>query len=299
MFLSKLREESLNDQQIFCLQLFIADYEQGLLGTPMLSTELLVKKLVNSTTLGQLRPRPEIGEGIEIKPQDFLFYLAQLKNRISQLPLNRDVKECMNDIILPGIETMIVDEDKIIEHVTTHYGVLYLLNAKLPLHTDHTQQNTPEDYQAVLHRILISLFSTAECAHIKGRLHTFCEKLSVGYCLEGRLRDVISWAATLSSIVSFDVLMDQYINQQYIPYKQVMSDMHQEESTFVVNACDFIMARHKNNPCLPEPTYAPNGIVTRRGVRKYLEDVLNYTITPWEQWVETYWPFSQGGVVYQ
>jgi len=283
--LEKLDLATLTEQQIFCLQLITQDYEQGLLGTSILATDILVKKLLTSVTLGNLRPKVEITTGLDIRVETFLDYFCTFSTRVASLPLNEEVTKTMREVMLPGIEAIIRDEDTIVNHVTMHFGQLYYLNEKLPLHTDHiptTDADADADadaYRHTLRRLLTNLFGAIEIAHSSGRLSEFCEKLSSGYCFEGRVRDAFTWVASLTEIVSFDDLMNRYIHQEYLPYTAVMSGTTDESAMFVSTACDFIMARHKGMPCLINSTYAPAGDVTQSGVRKYLIDVLDFSLT--------------------
>ena len=276
-YLGKLEKETLDEKQIFCLQLMIDDYKRGFLGENVLAINILVRKLLASTTLSQLRPVVEITTDLDLRIEKFPDYLKLLQERASQLPLNKDTAETMRDVILPGIKTLICEESNIVQHVTTHFGELYYLHEKLPLHTDHIPTRDPEAYRQTLHRLLINLFGAAGIAYSKGHLNGFCEKLSHGYCFEGRVGSAFEWVASLSEMMTFDELMERFITKEYLAYKAVMSDIYDENMIFIERACDFIIFRHRYMPCLPNPTYAPLGVVTQEGVQKYLEIVLNYS----------------------
>jgi len=278
LFIGKLGQEALTDKQIFCLQLIVQDYEQGLLGNSTLALDLLVKKLVTSPTLANLRPKVDINVGMDIRVETFPAYFQTLVERVSITPLNDDETTTMREIILPGIETIIRDEEAIVQHVTTHKAEIYYLNGNLPIHTDHAPTADANAYRQTLRHLLTNFFGAVEIAHSKARLKEFCEKISNGNCLEGRVRYAFEWAATLTEIVSFDDLMNRYIHQEYVPYTEVMFDMSVEDIPYDSTICDFIIARHEGMPCLPNPIYAPTDEVTQSGVRKYLTEVLGYTL---------------------
>lgn len=278
-FSGKLSAEALTEKQIFCLQLIVRDYEQRLLDKGAPVTDLLVKKLLTSATLGNLRPKPEITTGMDIRVENFPAYFKTFAERVAMLPLNNSEAKTMCEIVLPGVETIIRDEEAIVRHVTTHEAELYFLNGNMPLHTDHAPTADVDAYRQTLHHLLINLFGAIEIAHAKGRLSEFCGKLSSGNCLEGRVRDAFTWVASLTEIVSFDDLMHRYIHQEYVPYTEVMFGVSVEDITTVPTICDFIMARHKGMLCLVNSTYAPAGEVTQTGVSKYLTDILGYTLS--------------------
>lgn len=284
-FLEKLSEAPLSDKQILCLQRIVDDYTVRLLGQDNSVDQLTIQKLLLSKTLRQLHPRTELTAGMTINMENFPDFLSTLKERVALLPLNPDTRITMSQVILPGIEALTRDEDKIVEHVTTNFGVLYFLNEKLPLHTDHTPkdaltpQSDPDAYRETLHRLLGNLFGAAEIAHNKGRLGEFCEKISVGYCFEGRVRDTFTWVASLSNIATFAELMEKYILKEHASYAEVMFNQTIADTDATGNAdpvLDFIMARHLNAPCVPDSTYAPGGKVTQIGVKKFLANIYYY-----------------------
>jgi hypothetical protein len=276
--LGRMSAEILSNKQILCLQLIVQDYEQGLLGKNTQVNDVLVNKLLTSVTLSTLRPKPEITTGVDIRVETFPAYFTAFAQRVALLPLNNSEKNAMHDVILPGIEAIIRDEDAIVHHVTSHKAELYFLNGTMPLHTDHVQTADADGYRQTLRRLLINLFGAVEIAHNKGRLSELCGKLCSGVCLEGRVREAFTWVASLSEIVSFEELMYRYIHQEYVPYSEVMFGVCIEDLASDPTVCEFIMARHKGMPCLIHSTYAPNGELTLSGIRKYLTEVLDYKL---------------------
>lgn len=276
VFVEKISDELLSEKQILCLQRIVNDYQINILGKHNLIDNLMTSQLMASTTLNQLNPKHEITQGLNIDVNSFPAHLDNLKIRIASLPLNIDTKNTLHNVMLPGIETIINDEQTIVNHVRDHHGTLYYLNEKLPLHTDHTSSTDPEEYRLTLRRLLINFFGAAEIAYNKGYLNLFCEKISFGYCFEGRVMDVFAWITTLSDVVSFHDTMEKYFQKEYLPYAEIMTDSPPDQVVDIVLAdpiVDFIMARHKNAACLCDATYAPAGKVTPAGVKKYLENI--------------------------
>lgn len=232
----------------------------------------MVQKLLRTTTLSQLRSKEAITSSLDIHHEQFKEYLNELRQRVTSLPLNAENKECLDTTIFPGIEHLIEYEDDIIEHVTNHHGELYYLSKKLPLHTDHIKSGNPEEYRHTLRRLLINFFGAANIAYSKGRLNIFCEKICLGYCFEGRVDYTFNWVISLSNIKNFDATMEDFYQKEYIPYARVMLHQVSEGATPIVH---FIMLRHQNAECLKDENYAPDGKITRTGLKKYLVNILS------------------------
>ncbi len=275
-FLHKLKEETLDTKEMLCLQVICEDYERGLLGAKNQANNVLINKLFTTTTLSQLRPKGDTGSTEDMKKEDFPIHLEILHVRINALPLSKEVRKAMQKIILPGVAMIIYNEQDIINHVTTQFGKLYYLQEKLPLHTDHIQHTDGEAYRQFLERLMKNFFGAAEIAFQTGRLSVFCEKLSIGYCFEGRVQDAFKWAASLSELTSFHDLMDRFLNKEYLPYVEVMQNLIPDSVHMILPVSNFIIRRHRHMPCLSDPIYAPEGVITESGVRKYLKNILCY-----------------------
>lgn len=280
VFVENISEESLGEKQTLCLHRILNDYQINLLGEHNLFGNLISSVLMRSITLNQLNPNPNITQVLNINVGNFSDHRGILEARIASLPLSIDTRKTIYDVILPGISTIIDDEQSIVDHVRDHYGELYYLNEKLPLHTDHVSSIDPEEYRQVLRRLLINVFGAAEIAHNKGRLTQFCEKISAGYCFEGRVRDVFEWISSFSDVklMSFHETMEKYFQKEYLPYAETLmtrgGSVPVADLVLADPIIDFIMARHKNAACLRDTIYAPYGQVTRVGVKKYLANIL-------------------------
>lgn len=271
-FTNKMTKDFLTDQQTLCLQRIITDYQKGLLGKLNLVDDMVVNQLLATTTLSQLNPVQVITQGLDINVENFTIHYDIFKSRVTSLPLNEDNRITMNEVMLPGILSVINDEQIIVNHVRDHYGTLYYLNDKLPLHTDHTSVTNPEEYRQTLHLLLINFFGAAEIAHSKGLLNEFCEQICSGYCFEGRVGKVFDWVAALSNVLSFDDTVNKYLNKEYVPYAETMADDLSGDRLLADPIIDFMMARHKNANCIPHEKYAPRGKFTLTGLKKYLCD---------------------------
>lgn len=77
--------------------------------------------------------------------------------------------------------------------------------------------------------------------------------------------------------MSFLKTMDKYFKQEYLPYAEIlMTHGGRVPVTELVLAdpiIDFIMARHRDEACRKDATYAPEGTVTLTGVKKYLANI--------------------------
>lgn len=277
IFIDKSNVQTLNEQEVLCLLVLLNDYEKNISGAKNLINNLIVYQIRATVTIGQLVPKNEIPKELNINPSNFSMHLDQLTQQIATLPLDRNIKKTINTVIVPGIMSIIHDEDEIIRHVRNHYGRLYYLNEKLPLHTDHVNRKEPEEYRNVLHRLLINFFGAAHLAYNKGLLLNFCEKISLGYCFEGRVEDVFMWATSLPDLLSFDEIMEKYFSKEYLPYSRVITESSDEDILQLDPAIDFIMNRHKNEKCISHTIYAPYGVVTQAGVKKYLTHILDLT----------------------
>lgn len=270
-FIDKINNESLNEKQVLCLQRLVNDYQINLLGKHNLIEDILISHLMASITLSQLNANTGITQGLSINVDDFSVFREEFEQRIASLPLTQDIKKTIYEVILPGISTIIDDEQMIVDHVREHHGRLFYLNEKLPLHTDHASSTDPEEYRQTLRRLLIAFFGAAHIAYTKGHLNLFCEKICSGYCFEGRVRDTFTWVTSLSHALSFHETMEKYYQKEYVPYVEVMTNSSCNEADSIL---DFIMARHAKAACLHDTTYAPDGVVTLAGVKKYLVNIL-------------------------
>lgn len=270
-FVSRLKEEQFNDQYIFCLYRIINDYQINLLGNHNLINHILVNQLMGSETLAQLSKRPQTTQQSNTDESDFQANLDSLRNKVRLLPLNHEVQQMMDEVILSaGVQHIISYEQKIIDHFTQDYGRLYDLHDKLVLHTDHVSPDKPEEYRKVLHRLLINFFGAAKIADEKGCLEEFCQKMCTGFCFEKRVEGVFLWVTTLETPISFDKTMEIYIEKEYKPYATTFSDVAENDIWLADSIVDFIMTRHRNAYCLDDAIYAPKKVVTLVGVKKYI-----------------------------
>ena len=106
-----------------------------------------------------------------------------------------------------------------------------------------------------------------------GQLSTFCDKISRGYCFEGKVEDPFEWALQLSEIKPVDTLMGNYW-AEYESYELVMNKQSKEEEKHLDEATKFIADRHAGMHCEPHKEFAPEGILTKAGIEKYLKGIM-------------------------
>jgi len=271
---------NLTDAAVRTLRVIIDDYERRTPnpGTKILD-QILISALYKTETLAALRPRPKQAEGFDIQVSNFKAHITGLQRDFSSLSLSTDSKRILRETIFPGLFHIIKHEEDIITHFKTRYGVLYMLSDHLPLHTDHNPAATPEAFRATLHRTLTAFISSAYTAKELGKLAEFLDKLTSGYCLEGRMRDACHWVATYSELKPFTQLMESAV-ADYAAYYTIMHGKCPIELSNLDNALAFILPRYQSLPCLRDDTYAPDSEVSKAGVRSFLTDVLAYDNEP-------------------
>ena len=249
--------------------------------------KMLMQKLLATKTLSDMHQKPQVTAGENIAPENFEKHMALALDDLSGLvdgPMLKDDVKRNATLVFHGIKHIIEHKDKILAHVEATPGVLYFLdeNEKLPLHTDHAGFNANsthgniQAYELMLEHLVTNFLGAYYTAKRAGYLNDFLEKLSYGYCLEGRIRDTFQWViVNLSEVKSMDKLMEKYI-KDYLAYEEVMNRKSEEELTDLDYATQFIVSRHSGMPCVPHKTYASDGIVTAEGVRKYMEDILSF-----------------------
>ena len=77
--------------------------------------------------------------------------------------------------------------------------------------------------------------------------------------------------APSEALKSFREFMRWCIDNEYKPYMKVFSVYPLYDFTVE----DFIIARHSEAACLPDYNYAPSGVISSRGIRRYFKDVLD------------------------
>jgi hypothetical protein len=276
-----LADDQLNQDAITTLSVIIDDYQRDTTNTPNETDKHLITSLTNTQTITVLRPKTTTNTGNTYEPQDYLTHFNIIEQAFLETKnhLSADAARKMQNSILPGLKHIITHENAIIDHVTTRYGVLYELAPDLPLHTDHNNSSEPEEYRKTLHRLMENCFGAFYLAKNAGKIPEFFSKLSSGFCLEGRIRDTLTWIADYSEIKSFDDVMAKAITE-YIAYQKIMHGKAVFELGSLDEATEFIITRLNHFPCLPNDTYASKEEITKTGVETYLKDVLGYENEP-------------------
>ena len=250
-------DDVLSDTAVTVLTVMIDDYQRkGINHATRKIDNAVVKAIESSKTMQLLKPRvvKKEAEGRNIKPENFAEHLLACRKILKDMTgLSRDTRRITNHGF-DGIDHILNNREQIIEHFSNRYGVIYAVATDLPIHTDHVPSDQPEEFYRTLERLIKSFFGAFYLAQEAGRLKTFCDKVSSGFCFEGKTRDPFIWASDLSEIKPFDELMQSYVNE-YRAYEKVMHGKSEEEAEPLQAATDFICERHEGLFCKP---HAPN-----------------------------------------
>ena len=268
--------DALSDDMLTVLMLMIDDHQRGKLNPTTRQVDNAMIRAIEATqTVQLLKPQVKVTQGNDIKPNNFDEHLKKCRDKLKALGnISADTRRITGKV-LKGIEHIATHHDEIIQHVTNHYGKLYYVADDLPIHTDHVDITQPKQFYKTLEHLIENFFGAFYLAEKAGQLKTFCDKVSSGYCFEGKVREPFEWASQLSEIKPFHTLMGDYI-KEYLAYYKIMHGQSEKNSGFVKKATDFICQRHQDFYCQPDKTYAPNGQVTRKGVAVYLEEILYF-----------------------
>ncbi|MCD6045475.1 MAG: ankyrin-3-like [Gammaproteobacteria bacterium] len=270
--------DTLNEKEVCCLKVILDDYDRGMMSQDPLSNG------VRNALWGQepfcLLLANSNNEKAELAWDKHMECLQDLISQAKILPLSNDTKKSMLEIVLPGIQMLITEREHITYHMMHNFGQLYMLHPKLPLHTDHQQPSNMLEAHMFIDRILGNILGSAVICMQRGRLGEYFDRLSVGFCLEGRTREALIWVATdvlpqtKIQLKPFDDLMQQYLNQEYHPYSEIMHGMNLEQREYFAGILNFIASRHAGTRCAIHETYAPKGIVTLEGIQQYLRETM-------------------------
>ncbi len=274
----------LNARQLAALLVIIYDAEHHPSRSTFEIDLIFIKKLRATATIQQqLNPRSAECEGDNIAPENFAIHFDKLKQAVATVALSDEVRRIIDETIMPGIEHLLTHQDQIVKHITEKFGVLYYLdqpNKKLPMHTDHVPSRDPQENRDTLNRVLINLFGAFYRVRAVGQLVTFFDKLTDGYCLEGRVTDVFNWAATEFPVLkSFHNIMRESVDK-YLGYRHYVDGKEEYDIAIVEPAAKFIMHHLDKLRCEPHPSYAPDGEITYASVANYLGTILEYDTAP-------------------
>ena len=62
----------------------------------------------------------------------------------------------------------------------------------------------------------------------------------------------------------------------YRAYSRLMNHVSNESLCMIEPALDFIIQRYENFPCQKHADYAPENVISAKGVTRYLNDILDY-----------------------
>lgn len=277
--------DTLEAKHELCLQVLIKDAEYALereirrsgSSLHIMIVVLIIKLLKATETVQRLQPMPEKTKEQEDDVLDVQACFADFETKVKNHPLSAGTKETMQEVVLPGLKKLIFEQEQIIEAIRQKPNELYMLHEKLPLHTEHNTVDGVFDaagYRETLKRLVVNIFAAVTQTYEKGVFGTFCDKLAIGYCFEGRVRDTLEWVVSYSGVKSFEDTIYDILYNQYIPYAEIILGFSETDVYSMRNVLCFILARHYNLPCQADPQYARDGKIVFDGLKKYLE-VLN------------------------
>jgi hypothetical protein len=268
--------EGLNEKEAWCLKVILDDYDRGLLPHDLLS-DAIRNVLLDQEPFCLLHSKEGNKEAV-LTPDKHMEFLEELIVQARALPLSADTRESILNIVLPGMQKLITERKNIVNHLLHNFGKLYMLNPKLPLHSDHQENASEQEIEALIDRILDNILGAALICMKDGRLNEYFDKLSTGLCLEGRSRDALTWVTTdvISRKIekSFDDLMAQYLYQEYHPYSEVLQGGNLAQREYFLGAAEFIAKRHAGARCAVDARFAPQGVITRNSIDKYLQEIM-------------------------
>jgi hypothetical protein len=88
---------------------------------------ILAGKLLATSSIGLLRPKPTQSKGRDINADNYLEHFSVMEQAFVGLPVLEGTRLITRDITLPGIRHLITHIDEIVEHVMKNFGVLYYL----------------------------------------------------------------------------------------------------------------------------------------------------------------------------
>jgi len=262
---------------ILVASIIIDDYQRA---SPQKDTadidRALISKLLATTSMRNLRPRPVLTQGRDIGPHNFMTHFENMKKVFETLAVSAETQRIIHETLFPGIHHLLTQEAQIIEHIRTRFAVLYYLDDhnKLPMHTDIHREDD-EANRLFLRLVKTNLFAAFYLAQEAGKAGEFFTHLTYGFCFDGRVNDVLAWAAQFSEAKSFNDFMEEHI-REYLVYRRVLFGETREEAEKIEPASAFIISRFNRFPCQVDPQCAPNAVITQRGVEQYLKDVLCY-----------------------
>lgn len=266
------KTNKLNQNEIFCLEVILEDYSRGFYGESTILSDATKKCILGFEPFSL--PVMVSNDIISHRTQeDYIAEVNVLETIAEKLPLSEHTKRIALGVLLPGMRALIVDQEKIIDHMLMQPWELYMLNEKLPLHTNHESHYTKEKAQALIERILDNILGAARLCGEKNLMTEFFNKwTSDGYCLEGRSRALLEWVGEevmpKEVLKNIHDLMSQYLQHEFYPYAKLMSSFDSSIDLHVIT--DFIAKRHEGTPCQRDEKFAPKGRVERKYIEQYL-----------------------------
>jgi hypothetical protein len=208
--------------------------------------------LLRTEEISALMPRVAISEGAVILDAQFADLLNNIETEIKWVVGSEHVDSAL--MVLNGIRYLSTHFDELNAFAKTHPNQLYYLDnpahngdefpdGKLPFHID--EYDNDDALRETLSRTVREYIAAFHLAKAAGQAKTFFEKTTNGFCLDGRMRDTVTWVVQFSGVETLDALMEKYI-AEYVAYQSIINKVSIESVSKIEPALAFIMQYHEN-----------------------------------------------------
>lgn len=226
---------------------------------------------LNTNEVSALMPRVIMNAGTEVLEKDFDKRLNEIKDEIQDTMSDENSNSAM--MVLNGIRYLSENFDLINAFAKNHPNELYYLdtpNENLPFHLE--EYGTDDALNKTLLRIVREYIAAFDSSKESGHTKEFFEKSTTGFCLDARVRDLVTWIVQFSGVETLDALMGKYI-AEYQAYQKIMGGVSADQAGQIEPVLKFIIQYHADDPYKTE---AGLGKITDDVIEKYLSDILNY-----------------------
>jgi hypothetical protein len=247
--------DEIKQQSAILIKLFLLDKKYDAL--PQDDKHILVMLrniLFRTDEVGALMPRQVESAGTVVAEENIDRELAAIETDLRLTADPSNIESALR--VLNGVRYLLPHFDEINAFAKAHPRKLYYLDApeqsalefpegKLPFHLD--EYGTDDSLQNTLLRIVREYIAAFHIAKNAGKSAAFFDKTTQGFCLDGRMRDVVTWTAEFMGVDTFDELMGKYIFE----YQAHLSVVHgiinvTEMRHFIDCVADFVLRYHEN-----------------------------------------------------
>ncbi len=240
----------------------------------------LRKIMLNIEEVSALLPRPVEKRDGELPESNFSRKLDEIDRDMLNAVSSNHVNQAR--LVLNGIRNLTTDFEKINAFAKSHPQTLYFLDESvqrvgeterghLPFHLEN--YGVDEPLHQTLLRIVREYIAAFDVAKEAGQLTKFFDITIAGNCLDGRTRDLVTWAAEFSGLKTLHELMGEY-TQEFQAYHRVFENPA-EENTEIIQFIRFVMQYHAGEHYKGCADILP-GKITESVVQQYAETTLCY-----------------------